>query len=109
MDTIIINQPQGDADVINSFNNVKAIVHAYRGVNYQEHKFLEASMEVLLKLLVAGETATKELAELKTQAEATATELAALKTLLSGQSVSHNDQVTDLRTGPDAEAENVPN
>lgn len=54
-------QKPDEMDVGSAWNNIKQIVRAYRGANFEEHEWLKASMESVFNALVRGAAAEETL------------------------------------------------
>lgn len=60
-----LSNPENDMDTVSAWNNVKQIVHAYRGANFEEHEWIEKSIETVFNRLVLCENLEKDIAQLK--------------------------------------------
>jgi len=54
-------QKPNEMDVGSAWNNIKQIVRAYRGANFEEHEWIKASMESVFNALVRGAAAEETL------------------------------------------------
>lgn len=50
-----------EMDIGSAWNNIKSIVRAYRGANFEEHEWIKASMESVFNALVRGAAAEEQL------------------------------------------------
>lgn len=58
----------GKMDVVSAWNNLKQIVHAYRGANFEEFTWIKASLESVFDRLVDADKFEQELTALTKQA-----------------------------------------